>query len=218
MDETRDLVASLHGDLRCDLIATTTALSTLLRTVNENNARLSAEASNLSSRILQHQVHLDNLMKFEEARRAQMDNHWRAMETLTSSVETAWADSTSAMMALASLIESLTAMVETTRTESTSTTTALESLSATVVTVQSETTTNATALANLAVSVDKTKSEATTQHLRLSAQLGGLRATTEATTTAARTDINDIRGHLLLALRKRTDDFCLCRDGHAIHH
>ncbi len=58
---------------------------------------------------------------------------------------------------------------------------------------------NATALA-------ENKSEATTQHLRLSAQLDGLKATTEATTTAARTDINDIRGHLLPTLRKRTDD------------
>jgi hypothetical protein len=135
IDETRDLVASLHGDLRRDLIATTTALSTSLCTVNENNARLSAEASYLSSRILQHQVHLGNLMKFEEARRAQMDNHWRAMETLTSSVEAARADSTSATTALASLIESLTATAETTWTESTSTTTALESLSAMVVTV-----------------------------------------------------------------------------------
>ncbi len=206
MDETRDLVASLHGDLWRDLIATTTALSTLLCTVNENNARLSAEASNLSSRILQHQVHLDKLMKFEEARRAQMDNHWRAMETLTSSVKTARADSTSATTALASLIESLTVTVEMTRTESTSTTTALESLSATVATVQSETTSNATALANLAVSINENKLEAKTQHLRLSVQLDGLWATTEATTTAARTDINDIRGHLLPALRKHTDD------------
>jgi hypothetical protein len=75
MDETRDLVELLHGNLWHDLIATTTALSTLLCTVKENNARLSAKASNLSSHILQHQVHLDNLMKFEEARRAQMDNH-----------------------------------------------------------------------------------------------------------------------------------------------
>jgi hypothetical protein len=181
MDKTRDLVALLHGDLRRELIATTTALSTSLCTVNENNTRLSAEDSDLSSRILQHQVHLDNLMKFEEACRAQMDNHWRAMETLTSLVEAARADSTLA-------------------------TTALESLSATVVTVQSETTSNATAPANLAVSVDENKSEATTQNLHLLAQLNGLRATTEATTMAARTDINDIRGHLLPALRKRTDD------------
>ncbi len=56
------------------------------------------------------------------------------------------------------------------------------------------------------MSVDENKSEATTQHLRLLAQLDGLRVTTEATTMAARTDINDICGHLLPALRKRTDD------------
>ena len=66
-----------------DHISVTAALATL----SSNTARLSEETSALSVRVVEHQGHLENLLGFEEARQAQMDDHWKSISALTSQVE-----------------------------------------------------------------------------------------------------------------------------------
>jgi hypothetical protein len=113
-----------------DHISVTAAITTL----SGNTARLSEETTALSARVIEHQDHLDNLLGFEEARRAQMDDHW------------------------CSIVE-------------------------------------------IKATVGVVKMTATTQTDRFTAQLDALRANTDTVTIALRTDVNDLRGRIILNLR-----------------
>ena len=113
------------------------SVTAAITTLSGNTARLSEETTALSVRVVEHQDHLENLLGFEEARRHQMDDHWRSIEEIKSAVEDA-------------------------------------------------------------------KTAATTQSNRLTAQLDGLRATTEQATTALRTDVNDLRGRVIPSLREQS--------------
>jgi hypothetical protein len=66
-----------------DNVSVTAAITTL----SGNTARLSEETSALSARVIEHQDHLDNLLGFEAARRAQMDDHWRSIVEIKATVE-----------------------------------------------------------------------------------------------------------------------------------
>jgi hypothetical protein len=112
MTDTRDLVASLYHDLRKGLIKTATAFNDLLHTVTANNAKLSKETQRLSSRILEHQTHLDHLMKFKETQCQQMDNHWRAMEDLKSVVEATTTDSKTQTLRLLAQLDGICATTD----------------------------------------------------------------------------------------------------------
>jgi hypothetical protein len=58
-----------------------------ITTLSGNTARLSEETMVLSARVIEHQDHLENLLGFEEAQRAQMDDHWRSIVEIKSAVE-----------------------------------------------------------------------------------------------------------------------------------
>ncbi len=111
-----------------DHVSVTKAITTL----SSNTARLSEETTALSVRVVERQDHLENLLGFEEARRAQMDDHWRSIVEIKSAVEEA-------------------------------------------------------------------QSAATKQADRftVTAQLDGLRATTDQTTNTLRVDLNDLRGRII---------------------
>ena len=57
-------------------------VDTDLRSVTGNNTRLLEETTALSIRVVEHQGHLENLLGFEEARQAQMDDHWQSIVAL----------------------------------------------------------------------------------------------------------------------------------------
>ncbi len=61
-------------------------LTEAITTLSTNTARLSGETTALSVRVIQHQGHLENLLRFEETRQTQMDDHWREMTNLKSLV------------------------------------------------------------------------------------------------------------------------------------
>ncbi len=109
-------------------------MTAAITTLSGNTTRLSEETTALSNRVIKHQDHLENLLGFEEARRAQMDDHWR------------------------SIVEIKTDAAE-------------------------------------------VKAAATTQADRFTAQLNGIRANTDMTTTVLRTDINDLRGRIIPSLQ-----------------
>ena len=58
-------------------------------------------------------------------------------------------------------------------------------------------------IAEIKTDIAEVKATATTQTDRFTAQLNGLRATTDMTTTALRTDINDLRGRIIPSLREQ---------------
>ena len=62
------------------------------------------------------------------------------------------------------------------------------------------------AMEDLKSMVEATTTDSKTQMLHLSAQLDGIRATTNHAMTAARTDIKDIRAHQIPDLRKKTNN------------
>ena len=63
------------------------SITSTIATLSRNTARLSEETSALSVHVVEHQDHLENLLGFEEARRTQMDDHWKSIAALTSRVE-----------------------------------------------------------------------------------------------------------------------------------
>ena len=114
------------------------SVTAAITTLSGNTARLSEETTALSVRVIEHQDHLENLLGFEEARRAQMDDHWRSIVDITAAV-------------------------------------------------------------------DEVKTTATTQTDRITAQLNGIRANTESTTTALRNDVNDLRGRIIPSIRDQAN-------------
>ena len=58
------------------------SVTAAITTLSGNTARLSEETTALSVRVVEHQGHLENLLGFEEARQAQMDDHWQPIVAL----------------------------------------------------------------------------------------------------------------------------------------
>ena len=92
---TKELVADInkmnsnmkafHNRVDTDHRSVTAAITTL----SGNPAQLSEETTALSVRVVKHQGHLKNLLGFEEARQAQMDDHWQSIVALKQQVEEA---------------------------------------------------------------------------------------------------------------------------------
>ena len=75
MDER---IAQMSDHLHVNNTSTTAAIET----ISSNTAKLAQETSALSVRMVEHQMHLENLLGFEEARRQQMDDHVKQMNEL----------------------------------------------------------------------------------------------------------------------------------------
>ena len=112
-------------------------MTAAITTLSGNTARLSEETTALLARVIEHQDHLENLLGLEEARRAQMDDHWRSIIDIKAAVE-------------------------------------------------------------------EVKTAAITQTDRFTAQLNGIRANTDTTTTALRTDVNNLRGRIIPSIREQS--------------
>jgi hypothetical protein len=65
------------------------SVTAAITALSGNTARLSEETTALSTRVVEHQGHLENLLGFEEARQAQMDDHWQSIVDLKSQLEEA---------------------------------------------------------------------------------------------------------------------------------
>ena len=74
-----DCLTQLQGSLEHH----NSSFSTAIKTISTNTCRLTEETSALSTRVVEHQSHLDHLLSFEEARRQQMDDHVKQMGELT---------------------------------------------------------------------------------------------------------------------------------------
>ena len=70
------------SQLKDKMTMDSTHLTEEISTSSANIARLSGEMTALSVRVIEHQGHLENLLGLEEARQAQMDDHWREMTKL----------------------------------------------------------------------------------------------------------------------------------------
>jgi len=66
-----DRLTQLQGSLEQH----NSSFSTAIATISTNTCRLAEETSALSARVVEHQSHLDHLLRFKEARRQQMDDH-----------------------------------------------------------------------------------------------------------------------------------------------
>ncbi len=73
-----DRLAQLQGSLEHH----NSSFSTAIETISTNTCRLAEEMSALSARVVEHQLHLDHLLSFKEARRQQMDDHVKQMGAL----------------------------------------------------------------------------------------------------------------------------------------
>ncbi len=62
------------------------SVTAAITTLSSNTARLSEETTALSVRVVEHQDHLENLLGFEEARRTQMDDHWRSIVDINAAI------------------------------------------------------------------------------------------------------------------------------------
>ena len=79
-----------------------------------NTARLSEETTALSVRVVEHQGHLENLLGFEEARQAQMDDHWKSIVALTSQVDEIKNTTTTQTQRIAAQLDGLRSNCDTT--------------------------------------------------------------------------------------------------------
>jgi chromosome segregation ATPase len=59
------------------------SITAAIENIASNTAKLAQETSSLSVRVVEHQLHLENLLGFEEAWRQQMDDHVKQMGELT---------------------------------------------------------------------------------------------------------------------------------------
>ncbi len=85
----------------------TTGILESLQQAADNTTCLLETSELFSSRMLQHQTHLEHLMGFKEQRRSQMDNHWCALEDLMTIVSEVIADSTTQSQRLMAQLDGL---------------------------------------------------------------------------------------------------------------
>jgi hypothetical protein len=106
-----------------DNVSVTAAITTL----SGNTTRLSEETLALSARVIEHQDHLDNLLGFEEARRVQMDDHWRSIVKIKATVEEVKTAATTQHARFTAQLDGLRANTEPRRSAPTSTTSVVAS-------------------------------------------------------------------------------------------
>jgi hypothetical protein len=80
LSDTRNTTTTVWQELKRELDEKMTSILVTLQGVTDATALLTNQMED-------HKIHLDHLMSFEEQRRAQMDNHWRRLEELQSTID-----------------------------------------------------------------------------------------------------------------------------------
>ena len=117
---TKELIADMnimHDNMKIfrDRIDTDQrSVTAAITKLSANTTRLSEETTALSTRVIEHQGHLENLLGFEEARQNQMDDHWKSIVDLKLELEEATKASATQQQRLTAQLDGLRSNTETT--------------------------------------------------------------------------------------------------------
>ena len=103
-----DRLTQLQGSLEHH----NSSFSTAIETISTNTCRLAEETSALSARVVEHQSHLDHLLRFEEAWRQHMDDHVKQMGELTAVISEVKSQSTTHTQCVLAQLDGLCSTME----------------------------------------------------------------------------------------------------------